>query len=174
MIGKVLRRLHYVTYVFRPRTWRWIAAKVDYAVIDHLRPLSELRTGSPCEIHPSVSLRHARNIEIGSHTRIQPNAVLWASPNAKIVIGDNTGLGPGAKLFASNHQFKAGEPYHKQPWTERDIRIGNDVWVGAGTIIVAGVTIGDQCVIAAGSVVTKDIPPGVVAAGVPARVLKER
>jgi acetyltransferase-like isoleucine patch superfamily enzyme len=174
MIGKIFRRLRYIGLLFRPRVWRWIVSKVDYAVSDHVVPWSELRAGSPCDIHPSVSFRHARNVVVGNHTRIQPNAIVWASPKAQIIIGDYTGVGPGAKLFTANHRFEPGTPYHKQPWTERDIRIGRDVWIGAGVIVLSGVTIGDGCVVAAGSVVNRDIPAGSIAAGVPARVIRDR
>ena len=78
-------------------------------------------------------------------------------------------------MFSSNHNTKdVSLPMNVQPWVERDIVIGNDVWIGSNSVILAGVKIGDGTVIGAGSVVTKDIPAFVVAGGVPARTIKPR
>lgn len=167
-------RLAYLGLLRHRGTWRWLIDTADYLVVDHVEPWSELQRSPASLIHPSVSFRCARNVLVGPNTRIQPNSVLWASPGSTITIGAYTGLGPGTMIFSSNHRFALGEPYHKQPWDEKSVTIGRDVWVGAGTIILPGVTIGDCCVIAAGSVVTKDIPPNSLAAGVPAKVLRAR
>lgn len=174
MISAIGRRLVYVKYLLKPGVWRWIVDRIDYTVTDHIQPWSVLRRGTKNHIHPSVSFRRAENVVLGHHVRIQPNCCLWASPNSKIVIGDHTGIGPGTLIFSSNHRFEPGVPYHMQPWVEKGVTIGRDVWVGAGCIILPGVTIGDGCILAAGSVVTKDLPPGVVAAGVPAKIVKQR
>ncbi len=174
MIGGVLQRLGYARYLFSRGAWRWVIDRIDYTVVDHLAPWSQIHRGERAYIHPSVSFREASQISIGNHTRIQNHCCLWASPKGRIVVGDHSGLGPHTRIFSSNHQFLAGTPYHKQPWTESDVVIGKDVWVGAGSTILPGVTIGDGCVVAAGSVVTKGVPPGAVVAGVPARVIKSR
>lgn len=174
MIGSIAQRLAYLRFLFLPGAWRWAIARIDYMVTDHLVPWTELSRPPHCNIHPSVSFRSARNIELGHHTRIQPWCALWASPRSKIRIGNYTGLGPGTMIFSSNHQFAPGVPYHQQPWTEKDVTIGDDVWIGAGTIVLPGVTIGRETVVAAGSVVTRDIPPNSIAAGVPAKILRAR
>jgi acetyltransferase-like isoleucine patch superfamily enzyme len=174
VIARVFQRLAYLRFLFRASTWRWIIARADFLVEDQLGPWTDLHRGARSTVHPTASLRNAQNIFLGASTRVQSGCVLWASPNARITVGDNTGLGPGTMIFASNHQFEPGLPYFKQPWTERDITIGRDVWVGAGSIVLAGVTIGDGCVVAAGSVVTKDLPPFTIAGGVPARAIKSR
>ena len=90
---------------------------------------------------------------------------------AKISIGDNVLFGPRVCLFTAGHPIDAevrnsGLEYGKK------ITIGNNVWIGGNTVINPGVTIGDSTVIGSGSVVTKDIPSGVVAAGVPCRVIR--
>jgi acetyltransferase-like isoleucine patch superfamily enzyme len=174
MIGSIVKRLAYARYLAAPGFWRWLVARADAVVTDHVKPWTQLRRREGTYIHPSVSFRKAENIEIGRHVRIQPNVCLWASPKSRIVIGDHTGLGPGTVVFSSNHQFVPGVPYHQQPWTEKEVTIGRDVWVGAGCIILPGVTIGDGAVLAAGSVVTRDVPPGVVMGGVPAKVIRAR
>ena len=174
MIGGIVRRLGYLRLPLHRGFWRWVTDRIDYTVTDHLLPWTQLSRAPRSMIHPSVSFRSARNVEIGGHTRIQSGCVIWASPNSKIRIGEYTGLGPGTMIFSSNHRFEPGVPYIDQPWTEKGVTIGRDVWVGAGTIVVPGVSIGDGCVIAAGSVVTRDVPPYSLAGGVPAKVIRTR
>ena len=91
------------------------------------------------------------------------------------MLGDNLLMGPGCKIFSSNHATSNIEiPMNMQPFIEKDIVIGNDVWLGANSIILAGVTIGEGTIVAAGSVVTKDLPDYVIAAGIPAKPIKRR
>jgi acetyltransferase-like isoleucine patch superfamily enzyme len=174
MIGALTSRLAYLKYLFQPGFWRWLVHKIDYIITDQVKPWTQLKLPPKCTIHPSVSFRSAQNVELGSHTRIQPFCIIWASPNAKIRIGQYTGLGPQTMIYSSNHMYSPDTPYHQQPWVEKDVTIGRDCWIGGGSMIMPGVTIGDQCVIAAGTVVTKDIPAGSVAAGVPAKIIKTR
>jgi acetyltransferase-like isoleucine patch superfamily enzyme len=170
----VTLRLSYLKYLFRAGFWRWLAHGLDHLVMDHIEPWLTLRPGSNAMIHPNVSFRCAENVEIGPNTRIQYGCVLWASPNARIRIGDNTGLGPGVMIYSSNHGTTGGGPYIQQPWTEEDVTVGCDVWIGSGSILLPGVTIGDHCVVAAGSVVTRSMPAGSVVAGVPARPIRSK
>jgi acetyltransferase-like isoleucine patch superfamily enzyme len=174
MMGALSQRLAYLRYLATPGFWRWLVARMDSVVVDHIRPWNQLPRREKTHIHPTVTFRKAENIEIGTHVRIQPYCAIWASPKGKITIGQYTGLGPGTVVFSSNHQYQPGVPFYRQPWIEKGVTIGRDVWVGAGCIILPGVTIGDGAVVAAGSVVTRDIPPGAVVAGVPARVIKSR
>ena len=83
-------------------------------------------------------------------------------------------MGPGVNIHAANHGMKSGQAMNAQPEIEKDIIIGNDVWIGSDAIVLAGVKIGDGAVVAAGSVVTSDIPANAVAGGVPAKIIKER
>jgi len=174
MMGALTQRLAYLRYLATPGFWRWLVARMDSVVVDHIRPWNQLPRREKTHIHPTVTFRRAENIEIGTHVRIQPYCAIWASPKGRITIGQYTGLGPGTVVFSSNHQFVPGMPYYKQPWREEAVTIGRDVWVGAGCVILPGVTIGDGAVVAAGSVVTRDVPAGAVVAGVPARVIKSR
>lgn len=171
---RVARRLRYARLPLSRGFWRWFAVRLDFLAFDHWLPWSQIEVGEGTLVHPSVTFRSPENIKIGKHVRLQPNCALWASPNGPITIGDHTGMGPGTMIFASNHQFAPGRPYHEQPWTEKAVTIGKDVWIGSGCIILPGVTIGDHCVVAAGSVVTKDVPRGTMVGGVPAQFIKHR
>jgi maltose O-acetyltransferase len=86
----------------------------------------------------------------------------------EVTIGDKTQIGPGVQILTADHRRDAAE---RASGLElgRPIRIGRNVWIGGGAIILPGVTIGDNAVIGAGSVVTRDVPGGVTAFGNPAR-----
>ncbi len=94
--------------------------------------------------------------------------------DARITIGNKVSLGPGAALIGANHGIDPGSPHQDQPQKSGAIELGNDVWLGAHALVLPGVKVGAGSVIAAGSVVLEDVPAGVVAGGVPARVLRSR
>lgn len=90
-------------------------------------------------------------------------------------IGDYVRIGPNVIIYAANHIFSNPDiPIKDQGLSSYGIKIEEDVWIGAGAIVLDGVTIGKGSVIGAGAVVTKDIPPYSVAVGVPAKVIKKR
>ena len=91
---------------------------------------------------------------------------------AKVTIGDNAFIGPNVGIYAVGHAI---DPELRRLGAEfgLPVQIGNDVWIGGHTVINPGVTVGDNVVIGSGSVVTKDIPDNVVAAGNPCRVLRK-
>lgn len=162
-------------YTFSLTFIKSLAYKFGYFIHDHVAPLSQLNSKGNHRIHPSASLRCGKNIYLGKNSHINQFCCIWASKNTKIILGDDLLMGPGVKMFSSNHNTKdVSLPMNVQPWVERDIVIGNDVWIGSNSVILAGVKIGDGTVIGAGSVVTKDIPAFVVAGGVPARTIKPR
>lgn len=110
---------------------------------------------------------------IGQNVGIASNAFI--AMRGKIEIGDNTIFGPGVSIHAENHNFtKVDVPIKLQGATRKGIEIGSDCWIGAKTIILDGVKIGNHAVIAAGAVVNKDVPDYAVVGGVPAKVLKMR
>nr|WP_261794592.1 DapH/DapD/GlmU-related protein [Comamonas testosteroni] len=88
-----------------------------------------------------------------------------------IYIGDDVLLGPRVGIYTSNHAIDAAERA-AGGCIAKPVRIGNRVWIGGGVHINPGVTIGDDTIIGSGSVVTKDIPAGVIAAGVPCKVVR--
>ena len=92
-----------------------------------------------------------------------------------IELGRNVMMGPRVNLMAENHNFdRADIPMKEQGVTRSFIKIEDDVWLGAGSTVLAGVTVGQGSIVAAGAVVTKDVPAFSIVGGVPARVLKSR
>ena len=110
------------------------------------------------------------NIEVGE--RFYANHNLVIQDGASVTFGDGVFIGPNVTFTTAEHAI---DPQMRKDGIEiaKPIKVGNNVWLGAGVTVLAGVTIGDNSVIGAGSVVTKDIPSGVVAVGVPCKVLRE-
>lgn len=135
-----------------------------------------ITTGAGVRMSPTVSVRNGERIRIGAGAHIGQGCYLWAgNSTGRIDIGEHALLAPDVMLTASDYDFDAGPgPVMDLPKREADIRIGANTWLGAKVVVVAGVSIGDGTIVAAGSVVTKDLPPNVVAAGVPAKVIRDR
>ena len=87
----------------------------------------------------------------------------------RIEIGENSMIGPFCYITDHDHGCAPGSNIKSQELCVEPVTIGEDVWIGAGVVLLKGVTIGDGAVVGAGAVVTRDIPPGVKVAGVPAR-----
>lgn len=120
------------------------------------------------------TLGYPENIYIGKNSYVN-GGQLSASPHAKIIIGDDCLISYCVHLRTDMHNYSdPQELIRQQGHTEKDIVIGNDVWVGYGAQIMSGVTVADGCVIAAGAVVTHDKEPYGVYGGVPARLIKHR
>lgn len=158
-----------------PRSYLHLFRLVHYYGYSHVRPRSRMLVGERTGIAPNVSLRNGERITLGRACHIGESCFLWAGDSTgRIEIGDHVSLAPGVFITASDYQFVAGLPFREQPKRERDIHIGNDVWLGAGVVVTAGVTIGDGCIVGAGAVVTNDLPAGGIAVGVPAKVVGRR
>lgn len=134
------------------------------------------KIGKGSKVHPTVILRQGERIEIGSHCLLNHNNVLQAGKEfGKIKIGNYVHTGANVMIFAFNHSIdEIDVPSILQDYYDADVIIEDDVWIGAGSVILAGTCIGKGSVIAAGSVVNKDIPPYSIAGGIPAKVLKTR
>lgn len=116
-------------------------------------------------------------ISIGERVVIRPGTMLFASPGdngAGIIIEDDVLVGSGVHFYTGNHSFKnMNIPIIDQGHDEsKEVVLKKGCWIGANAILLAGVTIGENSVIGAGSIVTKSIPAGVVAAGNPAKIIK--
>jgi maltose O-acetyltransferase len=134
--------------------------------------LRELLGGLGSHVHfePTFRCEFGRNIFLGNNFYANFDCVML--DGGRIEIGDDVLFGPRVSIYTSNHAF---DPYERAAGGcyAKPVKIGSRVWVGGGVHITQGVTIGDNTIIGAGSVITRDIPAGVVAAGAPCRVLRE-
>lgn len=127
--------------------------------------------GEGCYIEPPLHANFAgKNVYMGK--KVYANFDLTLVDDGNIYIGDYVMFGPDVTIATANHPI-APELRQKGLQYNKDIHIGNNVWIGAKTVVLPGVTIGDNSVIGAGSIVTRDIPANVVAVGDPCRVLRE-
>jgi maltose O-acetyltransferase len=125
--------------------------------------------GEETEIRPPFYVDYGTNITIGA--RCFANFGLTALDVAPITIGDDAQIGPHVQLLTPTHPVEPGP--RRDKWeSAKPITIGDNVWLGGGVIVLAGVTIGADTVVGAGSVVTKDLPAGALAVGSPARVVR--
>lgn len=147
-----------------------------YYAVNHTIGKSSAHIGRTSKIHPTVLLRHGERIVIGEKCLINHNNVLHAGKSmATITIGDYVHTGPNVMIFAFNHAFDdTNIPSVSQDYYDGSVTVGDDVWIGAGSILLAGVTVGKGAVIAAGAVVKDDVPEYAVVAGVPAKIIKLR
>ena len=148
---------------------------------NHTRPLEQEKRqallkdmfaeiGENCYIEPPFhSNWGGRNIHFGNN--VYGNFNLTLVDDTHIYVGDNTMFGPNVTVATAGHPINA-ELREQGYQYNAPVRIGKNCWIGAGALILPGVTIGDNVVIGAGSVVTKDIPSNVVAVGNPCRVLR--
>lgn len=124
----------------------------------------------------SVASRKVESyIKVGNNTYIGENNNLRAADGV-IEIGNGCLISQGITIVTSNHDIKKSLPISQQGWVSKKgkITISDDVWIGANAVILPDVTIGMGAVIAAGSVVTKDVPEYSIVAGVPAKIIKYR
>jgi maltose O-acetyltransferase len=125
--------------------------------------------GAGTEIRPPLYCDYGYQTHIGARTFV--NFGLVALDVARITIGDDVQIGPRVQLLTPTHPMDP--ELRRSKWEAAEpITIGDNVWLGGGVIVCPGVSIGDDTVVGAGAVVTRDLPAGVVAAGTPAQVIR--
>ena len=127
------------------------------------------KAGSDLWIQPPFYCDYGYNIEAGDKVFFNFNCVVLDV--MKVIIGSRTLFGPNVQLYTATHPVNFQERATGLEFA-KPITIGEDVWVGGGAIICPGITIGNRCVIGAGSVVTKNIPDDVFAAGNPCKIVR--
>ena len=128
------------------------------------------QTGTNAWIEPPFYCDYGSNISLGDNVYFNFNCIILDV--CPVEIGDNVMFGPNVQIYTATHPVNHLERNSGLEFG-KPIRIGSDVWVGGSAVICPGVTIGARSVIGAGSVVTKDIPEGVFAAGNPCKVIRE-
>lgn len=162
-------------HVLSPRFVVSLIYSLAYYVHEHVVWRSRIHAAKDVRIHATASIRNPQNVYVGKNSHINHLCCVWADANSKIVLGNNVLMGPGVGLFSSNHSLVKGQPMTFQERKEASIIIGDDVWLGAHSVITAGTHIANGVVVAAGAVVTRSITQeGVIVGGVPAKIIGER
>ena len=125
--------------------------------------------GESVWMQPPFYCDYGSNIELGERVFFNFNCIVLDV--CRVVVGDFTLFGPAVQIYTPMHPWNA-ELRRRQEYG-KPVEIGSDVWVGGGAVILPGVRIGSRAVIGAGSIVTRDVPDGVFAAGNPCRVIRE-
>jgi acetyltransferase-like isoleucine patch superfamily enzyme len=129
--------------------------------------------GEGLYMHPNVAFYFPQNVTLGNDVHMNRGVCITAK--APIRIGNDVLIGPYVVINSGNHTYSDSTvPIRIQGHSAAPITIGDDVWIGAHATILPGVTIGRGAVVAAGAVITHDVPPYAITAGVPARVIKLR
>lgn len=189
------RRLSWMPWLYatlKPRHRAWAEAW-QTEVQAHLQDMETISFGEDCFVAPEAQLfaEPGRDIVVGDRSWIAAEVFLHGpirlghdvslnprvhldGGSAGIEIGAGSRLAAGVQAFAFDHGMAPDRPIRAQPLRSVGIRIGADVWIGAGAGLTDGVMIGDGAVVGMGAVVTRDVPPGAVVGGSPARVLGDR
>lgn len=172
---------------------RFLALALYYGLLKHMPQYlhngSELRNlrssvcrhifskcGNNVNIKKGASFGLGKNIEIGNNSDIGLNAYIAGCDNGgKLIIGNDVIMAPKVSILTLKHNYKLKDrPIRTQGFDDSTVVIEDDVWIGYKAIILPGVRLGKGSVIAAGSVVSKDVEPYTVVGGVPARFIKKR
>ena len=138
------------------------------------------KCGKNVTIGTHCNISGIQNIEIGDYSSIGSNALILCT-KARLVIGHHVMIAPQVSIVTGNHKIDTVGKYmseitdrEKSPENDQDIIIKDDVWIGSNAILLKGITIGEGAVVAAGSIVTKNVEPYSIVAGVPAKIVKKR
>jgi len=166
-----------------PRMWRLVAirawcigtvpASTQFDGPVRVTKRIALQLGAHCRLGREVffDTNEGGHIAVGQHVRINSGAVLVSY--ASIVIGNDCLIGEYVSIRDANHGTRPGSAMRLQPHASAPIVIGNNVWIGRGAAILKGVYIGDGAIVAANSVVTRNVAPRTLVGGIPARLIKE-
>jgi len=145
--------------------------RLTYADLDEVRAVFAELTGAPpgegFRLIPPFFADCGRTIHVGRHVFINQNCTIYSL--APVAIGDEVLIGPNVSLITSGHPVAPSQ--RRSALTGKPITIERNVWISAGATVIGGVTVGENSVVAAGSVVTRDVPPNTLVGGNPASVI---
>lgn len=194
-VGMVVRRMLYSPLLARDSAAPVCESGAEFMHMGSIRLGNSVYVDRLCRLHASRA-----EIELGDCTRVMRGAYLcsyvsnarpgegirtgarcWVGVNAVLAsgqgglfLGNDVLIGPQAVLVTGDHDFsRLDVPATQRDYTGRPITIGDNVWIGAGAVVLGGVNVGSNAVIAAGAVVTRDVAAGTLVGGVPAKVIKE-
>lgn len=127
--------------------------------------------GDGAVVRPPFHCDYGLHITLGAHVFLNYGCVILDC--APVSIGDRTQIGPGVQILTPDHPREPG-PREAGLECAHAIRIGRNVWIGGGALLLPGISIGDDAIVGAGSVVTRDVPAGATVVGNPARILPKR
>lgn len=152
---------------------RMVKGKIGIALRYILLKTLAKQVGDNVSIHSGVYLFHPENLSIGDHVSIHPMCYLEASGG--LTIGNNVSIAHGATIMTESHRYDSLDiPIKDQGLLFKETIIESDVWIGAKATILYGTTIGSGSIVAAGAVVTKNVPRLAIVGGVPAKVIRLR
>ena len=161
--------------LLRPSLFMHLIRLANFQSNYHLEAVRNMKRGEKTQLAPNMMISNGERIEIGDRSAFGHGVTILAGQNSgRIIIGRDVMVGPYCTLTCTTYGFNLGVPANKQPMLEEDIRIGDDVWLGAMAMVMPGVTIGDHVIVAANAVVTKDVDPWSIVGGVPAEVIGHR
>lgn len=164
-----------IRYTLSPGFFVSLIYSFGYYIHERVVWRAKIHAEGDVRIHATASIRNAQNVYVGKNSHINHLCCVWAGEESKIILGDNLLMGPGVGMFSSNHGMVKGQPMTFQERKEASIVIGDDVWLGAHSIITAGTHIANGVIVASGAVVTRSITQeGVIVAGIPAKIIGER
>jgi len=169
--------LHNILVVSYEALMRIIFSLPRYSIFNYLKSvflkLNSAKVGKRVTFYPTVWIAPGRNLTIGDDVDLALEVLITTGGGVKI--GDRTLIGYRTQILSTNHNIPEnhgrifGSGHSAKP-----VEIKEDVWIGCNCIILPGITIGNGAIVAAGSVVTKDVPPYSIVAGNPAKLLKMR
>lgn len=154
--------------------------KVYFYILRHFISRSQLGAcGENTILESPLHIESPKNVFCERNTRIRNDVHIINSPNEKVVIKEYSVIASNVTIITNSHRSTVGIPHFLLGGSHindksADVIICEDVWVGANATILAGVTLGRGCIVSAGALVTKSVPPYALVAGVPARIIKTK
>ncbi len=154
---------------------RWWQAQAAFLYAHSLEQAIQngMKVGADPRVEPCVIFMGHGNIEIGN-SFVCSFGANFRAVDEKIMIGDKVSVGPFAAVIGANHGIAAGAPIQDQPHQSAPVSIGDDVWIGANSVVLPGAVVESGAIIAAGSVVDSAVPENAIVAGVPVRPVGQR